>query len=202
LSGTGLFFGRKSLNKEHEIMKIIIRWVALLLAQTLFFSCSSQTVESGNADALAGTVDSDSLPFAVYKSFAGLEPLLHQQNDTTYVVNFWATWCKPCVAELPFFEKLHGAYRDKPVKVILISMDFPKQLKTKLLPFIQARDLQAQVVALADMDYNSWIDKVSREWDGAIPFTLLYRREKRRIIPGELDSYDELTGPVEELMNH
>ncbi len=141
----------------------------------------------------------DSLPFVIAEKFAQLEPLLHLQNDTTYVINFWATWCKPCVAELPWFEQLHEEMAGQPVKVVLISMDFPKQIESKLLPFVQERQLKAQLIALADMDYNSWIDKVSTKWDGAIPFTLIYKNDHRQIKLGELDSYEELKALVAEV---
>ena len=51
---------------------------------------------------------------------------INNDSDTTYVVNFWATWCKPCVAELPEFEKLHLDAKDnnRKTKVLLVSMDF------------------------------------------------------------------------------
>ena len=78
-------------------------------------------------------------------------------------------------------------------------MDFPKQFESKLLPFVQERQLKATVIALADMDYNSWIDKVSTEWDGAIPFTLIYKNDQRQIKLGELDSYEELKELVGEV---
>lgn len=141
----------------------------------------------------------DSLPFAIAEKFPDLEPLFHLRNDTTYVINFWATWCKPCVAELPWFEQLHKEMAGQPVKVVLVSMDFPKQFESKLLPFVQERQLKAQVIALADMDYNSWIDQVSTEWDGAIPFTLIYKNDHRQIKLGELDSYEELKALMGEI---
>ncbi|MFT5167540.1 MAG: thiol-disulfide isomerase/thioredoxin, partial [Saprospiraceae bacterium] len=68
----------------------------------------------------------------IYDNFEALVPLFEKQNDTTYVINFWATWCKPCVAELPYFEELHNRYKGKKVKVLLISLDFPNQIEKKL----------------------------------------------------------------------
>ncbi len=125
-------------------------------------------------------------------SYGEFEPLLHQANDTTYVVNFWATWCKPCVEELPFFEKLIAETAGQPIKVLLVSMDFPKDFLRKLVPFIAERNLQRNVVALGDLDYDAWIGKVSEKWDGAIPFTLVYKGEKRVEKSSELASYKEL----------
>ena len=112
-----------------------------------------------------------------YKTF---EYFLNQKNDTTYVVNFWATWCTPCVAELPNFEKINAGYKGKKVKVILVSMDMSKQVETSLLPFIKRKNLQSKVIFLNDPDANSWIEKVDKSWSGAIPATVIYNKSQRR----------------------
>ncbi len=134
----------------------------------------------------------DTIPFPVYLTFDQFEPLLHYSNDTTYVVNFWATWCKPCVEEMPYFLKLKEAYKNKPVKVVLVSMDFPKQYMSRLLPFVKERNIASSVVALGDMDYDAWIDKVDKTWDGAIPVTLIYNNQKRAFRNGEFEDFDDL----------
>ncbi len=125
---------------------------------------------------------------------------LEHSNDTTYVVNFWATWCAPCVKELPYFEKLMVEKKGEPVQVLLVSMDFPKDIKKKLIPFVAKRNLEDAVVALADMDYNSWIDRVSTDWDGAIPFTVVYNSENRKVKLGEIDAYEDLEKFVNAMM--
>jgi hypothetical protein len=96
------------------------------------------------------------------------------------------------VAELPYFEQLYATHKNEPVKVLLVSLDFPKQIQSKLIPFLQERKLQTPVAALLDGDYNAWIDKVSTEWDGAIPFTLIYKKDFRKVKLGEMSGYDEL----------
>ena len=105
--------------------------------------------------------------------FEGFQPYLQKDTDTTYVVNFWATWCKPCVKELPAFEKLNRAYGDRKVKVLLVSLDFIKHYDTKLIPFINERNLESDILLLNDPRSNRWIDKVSPEWSGAIPATVI-----------------------------
>lgn len=112
-------------------------------------------------------------------NFSEFEPNLHKSNDTTYVINFWATWCKPCVDELPAFEELNRKYSDKPVKVLLVSMDFVRNLESRVIPFIAANNLKSEIILLNDPKSHQWIDKVSPEWSGSIPATVIYNRSKR-----------------------
>lgn len=113
-------------------------------------------------------------------NFDGLELLLNQKDDKTYVVNFWATWCKPCVEELPAFEKLYKNYKNQQVELILVSLDFPNQIENRVIPFIEKNNLKGTVVLMADPDQNTWIPKVSKEWSGAIPATVIYNKNARK----------------------
>lgn len=112
-------------------------------------------------------------------NYDGLKILLNKKDNKTYVINFWATWCKPCVEELPSFEKLHKTYKNKNVEVILVSLDFPNHIESKLIPFIKEHNLKPKVVLMADPDQNTWIPKVSTEWSGAIPATVIYNKNYR-----------------------
>jgi thiol-disulfide isomerase/thioredoxin len=111
--------------------------------------------------------------------FSELNEFLSKKNDTTYVVNFWATWCRPCIKELPAFEKLTTDYTNKKVKVILVSLDFPDKIDSQVVPFIEKNSIKSKVLLLDDSDANSWIPKVSENWSGAIPATLIYNRNTR-----------------------
>ena len=68
--------------------------------------------------------------------YTELKPLLNQKGDDLYVVNFWATWCAPCIKELPYFEALN---QREDVEVLLVSLDFPKHKESRLLPFIKKK---------------------------------------------------------------
>ena len=128
----------------------------------------------------------------IYDSFDDLAHIFNHKNDTTYIINFWATWCKPCVEELPYFEDIHRKYSNQPVKVILVSLDFKTHIETKLLPFIKKNKLESEVLSLVDSDANSWIDKVETTWDGAIPVTIVYNKNKRKFIGEQFANHDEL----------
>ncbi len=103
-----------------------------------------------------------------------------KKNDSIYIINFWATWCKPCVKELPAFEKLTLNFSDKKVKVLLVSLDFPDKIDSQVIPFIKKNKINSEVVLLDDPDANSWIPKVSEEWSGAIPATVIYKNDNRK----------------------
>ncbi|WP_246848929.1 TlpA disulfide reductase family protein [Aquimarina sp. U1-2] len=107
--------------------------------------------------------------------FENFEPLLKVNDNKTRVINFWATWCKPCVAELPYFELINSRYSDNEVEVVLVSLDLPQHVETKLIPFITKQHIQSKVILLDDPDSNSWIPKVDGNWSGSIPATIIYK---------------------------
>lgn len=112
-------------------------------------------------------------------NFDELESLLHIEDDKLHVINFWATWCAPCVKELPYFERLKTEYASKNVDVLLVSLDFPNVYNTKLKPFIIEHNIQSKIVALNDQNSETWIPKINANWSGTIPFTLIYNKDKR-----------------------
>ena len=131
--------------------------------------------------------------------YKGLEPYLERETDTTYVINFWATWCKPCVKEMPAFQKLNREFAGKPFKLLLVSLDFPSQIDSRLKPYIRENNIQAEVVVLDDPDSNTWISKVSKNWSGSLPGTLIYNRNSRQFYEKTFE-YHELKQIVNKLI--
>ncbi|GAB4055332.1 TlpA disulfide reductase family protein [Spirosoma litoris] len=127
--------------------------------------------------------------------FEQLKQLISRPNDTLYVVNFWATWCAPCVKELPQFEAIQQTYAKKPVHVLLVNMDNGKVLNTKVIPFVKNRKIKSRVVLLNEPDLNTWVDKLAPEWSGALPMTLIINSKRnirqfidRPVKAGELEA--------------
>lgn len=109
--------------------------------------------------------------------YEAFQPYLQKQTDTTYIINFWATWCIPCVKELPEFEKINSDYKSEKFKMLLISLDFKSQIEKSLIPFINDKNLQAEVIVLSDPNSNVWINKINKSWSGAIPATIIYNKD-------------------------
>lgn len=115
------------------------------------------------------------------------------QSDTVFVLNFWATWCEPCVSELPVFEKLNKLYGGEKVQVILVNNDFKMNVESKLKPFLLKKKLESRVVFMDDSNADFWIQLVSPDWSGGIPSTLIISKRKNKVLLFEHQlSYTEL----------
>ena len=102
-----------------------------------------------------------------------MESIIQERTGKTRVINFWATWCKPCIEELPYFEAVNQDPEFDDFEVVLISLDFVEDLDTKVNNYIKKKSITSTVKLLDNVDYNSWIDKVDPSWSGAIPATLV-----------------------------
>jgi thiol-disulfide isomerase/thioredoxin len=112
--------------------------------------------------------------------WAALDTLLNLPGDTTYIINFWATWCRPCVAELPHFEQIRQDYARQKVRVVLVSMDFARDIEDRVIPFVEKMKLKNPVWLLNEPDANSWIERVDSSWSGALPATLILNPSRPR----------------------
>ncbi|MBK9283688.1 MAG: redoxin domain-containing protein [Sphingobacteriaceae bacterium] len=119
-----------------------------------------------------------------------------QKNEKPTVINFWATWCKPCVQELPSFDSLNASNKD--VKVILVSLDFREDLEKKVNPFLKKKALQSECVLLDEVNGNDFINKIAPEWTGAIPGTLFMHGNKKIFVEKKMH-LKELNEHLEEL---
>ena len=101
----------------------------------------------------------------------GLQSLIKEKDHQLHIINFWATWCKPCVKELPQFIEL--AKSNPEISISLVSLDYVQDLETKVQPFLEKKDIDLRVLLFDELDYNLWIDMVEPSWSGAIPATLI-----------------------------
>jgi len=127
--------------------------------------------------------------------YAEAEKMWTNNSDTAYLVNYWATWCKPCVEELPDFLKLNEEFKNRKFKMILVTLDFPQHIESRVIPFIKKNNIKAQVILLDD-DANTWINSVNSDWDGSIPVTQIIQNGTKFFYNKTLN-YNELKQIVE-----
>ena len=101
-----------------------------------------------------------------------------QNNDTLYVVNFWATWCKPCVAEMPYFQEAAAQFANPKVKVVFVSLNYPREIAV-IDRFAKQHKITQECYVLYAGNPNVWIDKIEKEWGGSIPATIMYKGGKK-----------------------
>ncbi|WP_114777453.1 TlpA disulfide reductase family protein [Botryobacter ruber] len=155
----------------------MIKKIKLLAATAiLLFTCAALPATAQEVDVI---------------KFKELEKLRQLPHDTLYVVNFWATWCKPCIQEMPYFEAVTKQYKDQPVRVILVSMDAVEDLEKRVKPFVQKRSLKSRLLLLDETDANTWIDKLEPRWSGAIPATLLFNNHRKQYFFAEKELKEE-----------
>ncbi len=182
------------------------RLFILFAILVLSFSCKEQKAEikevaesTSNQTQTKKSDDRADVNFPVF-DFDALEPMLHKDDGNTYIVNFWATWCQPCIAEMPFFEQVYAEQKDNNVRVILVNLDMPNMWKSRLEPYVEKNNIQSEVVILDDPKQNEWIPKVSEEWGGAIPATLIYNKDKRSFYERGF-TYEELNEELSKFTN-
>lgn len=163
--------------------------ICLTVVLSLFLSCKNEKKQS----AIEDTED-----IVVY-DFNGLEPLLHTKSDKTYLINFWAMWCAPCVEEMPYIEAYVTNHPE--IEVLFVSMDFPKDIETKLKPFLKEKNISSRVVLLDDPDANTWINKINPNWSGSIPYTIMFNKEKRFYYERPFEDLQDLKNEINKNFN-
>lgn len=183
-----------------SVMKIKALFIAILIISGCKQGNKTDVVVSNDAfkEEVSNEITKNNIDLEVY-DYNGFEKFLNKKDNKVYVINFWATWCAPCVKELPYFETLNENYKDENVEVILVSLDFPHLYETKLKPFIVEKKLKSKVIALDDVDMNTWIPKVSENWSGSLPATVIYKNDNKKFFEQSF-SYEELEIEVKQFL--
>ena len=121
----------------------------------------------------------------VVKSFSA-------NNDTVYVVNFWATFCKPCNEEIPDFIRLTDKYKKQKVKLLLVSLDLPSYVQVRLPEFIKKNKYKTNHVWLNETDADRFCPMIDAKWGGAIPATIIVNNKTgyRNFFEDQISSED------------
>jgi thiol-disulfide isomerase/thioredoxin len=121
----------------------------------------------------------------VVKSFSA-------NNDTVYVVNFWATFCKPCIAEIPDFIKLAEKYKKQKVKLLLVSLDLPSYYPAKIAAFAKKNNYKTNIVWLSETNADHFCPMIDEKWSGAIPSTIIVNNKTgyRKFVEDQISAAD------------
>ena len=155
--------------------------IFILFIFTVLFSCKKEIVKETSTQKVVQVSSVKTY------NYSELKPFLEKKDDKIYVINFWATWCAPCVKELPYFEKIKQEYANKNVEVLLVSLDFLKQVEKKLIPFLNKHKIQSEVVLLDDVNEDFWIKAIDESWSGALPATIIYSKNNRKFYEQSFD---------------
>ncbi|MCG8701064.1 MAG: TlpA family protein disulfide reductase [Bacteroidales bacterium] len=100
------------------------------------------------------------------------------ENDTTYLLHFWATWCAPCIKELPEIDSVARQLRNSKFKLVLVSLDFENTLEKRLVPFMKKNSLPYDLLVLKQERGYQWLEVIDSEWSGAIPASMVIKNTK------------------------
>jgi thiol-disulfide isomerase/thioredoxin len=134
-------------------------------------------------------------------SLEDLQGVIAAPGNGVKVINFWATWCAPCVKEMPQFEKIAKERDDVNVTLVSLDLDMDPDAE-KVRRFVSQKEIQSTVLILDAGDPNVWINKVDPGWSGALPATLIINEAngKRLLVERELHEGDleQLISQVQE----
>ena len=94
------------------------------------------------------------------------------KSDSVLVINFWATFCKPCIQEIPYYQEIVNKYKGQKVKLLLVSMDLRDLYPDKIADFVKKNNYSNEVVWLNETNADYFCPKVDKAWMGGIPSTL------------------------------
>ncbi len=111
-------------------------------------------------------IDADSL----------LSRVSNHRGKEAVLLNFWATWCAPCVEEFPMVVKLAREYKLKGLQIYFVSVDWVDE-RHKVEAFLKEQGVEGISFLKVQDDDNAFINTISYQWTGAVPFTILYDRQ-------------------------
>jgi thiol-disulfide isomerase/thioredoxin len=154
-------------------------WILLVLSTSVFAQNQKQS------------------DIVMYSSFDSIAPFFIPNNKIR-VINFWATWCGPCVAEMPYIEGLHDFYSDDELEVVLVSLDFERDKEKRVIPYLQKNEIRSEVVMLLDDRMHIWVDQVDPNWSGSIPLTCIVGKDGYECYEKEFHSTEELISLIKQ----
>jgi len=150
---------------------------------------------------LSISCQSDKKPnFTIVDKFSNIENLFTKSNDTVFVINFWATTCPPCIKELALFDEALLKHENDPFQTYLISIDDDDRVEKYVKPFIKKLNIKSPIYSLIDDDMTSWTAKVNPKWYGSLPYTVIYKGDKKKYFFGAFKDHNDLEKEIQSFL--
>lgn len=130
---------------------------------------ASHGIRAADGDARLTAVDANGLRVALDAVQAG--------SDTVVLVNFWATWCKPCLEEIPLFMELQKTYGPQGFKLVAVSLDEIETLESTVKPFMQKWFPEFRSYISTEYDMDDIVSVVDNGWNEVLPTSYLFARD-------------------------
>ena len=122
-------------------------------------------------------------------SVSQLDSIKSVSKGYVTLVNFWATWCKPCVQEFPELIRLYNDYKNNQFRIIFVSLDAPGEINTKVKPFLAENQVDFTTYFSDFVNSDDLMNYFDSNWDGAIPTTFIYDKNGN-LKSGYIGSHD------------
>jgi thiol-disulfide isomerase/thioredoxin len=180
--------------------------ITLILALILLAGCAKQgekSEKSSSEDSRFQVQTRGEIQYEV-KSLdeSGLKQLIARRNGKFLSLNLWATWCVPCREEFPNLVKLAGEYNNSDVEFVGLSVDYPDEIESKIIPFLKNNPVNFEIYVQDFEDEGNIIQFLNKSWNGAIPATFIFDTNgiQKAFLPG-LRSYDDFKQELERVRN-
>jgi thiol-disulfide isomerase/thioredoxin len=131
-----------------------------------------------------------------------LKNKIENRNGKILFVNFWASWCVPCVEEFPELVKIYNEHKNSKVDFLSVSVDLPSDIETKVKPFLTEQSADFSVVVVEEKKSDEVINLINPEWNGAVPVTVIYDKNgKRKEFISEAKDYEFFNNSIKRIIN-
>lgn len=128
-----------------------------------------------------------------------IRALVDERKGDVVVVNFWASWCPPCLREFPAIIDVYEEYRDRGLEMFAVSMNAPEEMED-IQEFLETYDPPFPIYLAAEQD-ETFYEDVLEQWFGEMPMTLVFNPAGERVLAHRKElTYEELASEVEALL--
>ncbi len=130
-----------------------------------------------------------------------LDSIKTANKGKVVLINFWATWCKPCVEEFPDIVKINNSFKEKDFKLVMVSLDFSEDLDSKTTNFLKKMKVDFLTYYNGFAKDDDLINYMDKNWNGGIPGTFIFDKEGKltKTFIGKT-SYEEFEKSIEDLL--